>query len=153
MATVRDARRALTRGDIDEALVALWNALEPLRLRGDRAGLKAIGEMAAYVGANGDGSQSREAERLLVQVRDLLQLEPAPAVIAARAEAGSPRRDQSPPVVVAPSEPGVDVDEMFEPDDEAADDARPGPRFGPLVWALIVAAFVIFNIVSGLLRE
>lgn len=158
---MRDARRALARGDTDEALVALWNALEPLRLSGDRRGLRAVGEMAAHVATHGDGSQAREAERLLGEVRDLLQLPPAPEQeVAVHATVG---RDRLPPPRAEPPVSSTETegewwDGELEPEVEprrveAEEDERTGPRFGPLVWALIVAAFVIFNIVSGLLRE
>ncbi len=151
MTTVRDARRALARGQTDEALVDLWNALEPLRLDDDRAGLKAVGEMAAQIAARGDGSQVREAERLLGQVRALLQrdavAEPVtvgggnPDVVVFSETAGYDGADES--------EYEGEYDAEYEPPEE--DDVR--PKLGRLVWALIVAAFVIFNIVSGLLRE
>jgi hypothetical protein len=46
VATVKEARRAVERGDVDEALVVLWNALEPLRLAGDTAGLQRVAALA-----------------------------------------------------------------------------------------------------------
>jgi len=150
MANAADVRRALSRGDTDEALVLAWNALEPLRLRGDRSGLKAVGETAAFIAEHGDGSQAREAERLLTAVRSMLQPEAAADVV----RIGAAERDVS-VLSEAPDydDGGADDVEYDVDHDEttAGDDDR--PRLGKLVWALIVAAFVIFNIVSGLLRE
>jgi hypothetical protein len=154
MATVRDARRALARGDTDEALVDLWNALEPLRLRDDRSGLHAVAELAVQIAGTGDGSQAREAERLLEAVRDAL--DPDGGSAARRTvSVGTPE----PPAVLDDSAPGLDEDREveigeYDPDDviDVEGDVE-RPRFRGLVWALIVAAFVIFNIVSGLLRD
>ncbi len=156
MTTVRDARRALARGQTDEALVDLWNALEPLRLDDDRGGLKAVGQMAAQIAAQGDSSQVREAERLLVQVRALLQHDAAAEAVTV----GDAGREVAVLAEAAPYDGAYESTEDgdYEGESEAEYDEPPEdddvrPRLGKLVWALIVAAFVIFNIVSGLLRE
>jgi len=149
MGTVRQARRALSRGDVDAALVHMWNAVEPLRLSGDGSGLEDVARMATHVAAHGDGSQAREAERLLEEVRRTVDpdaLRPA-AVTAASGVSTVGGRPE------APAEwDDVDWGDV-EPPVEEVEPEPSGPRIGPLVWALIVAAFVIFNIVSGLLRE
>jgi hypothetical protein len=62
---LRQARRAAGKGRTDEALVHLWNALEPARLDGDRAALEAIGELAARIRETGEPGQRSEAGRLL----------------------------------------------------------------------------------------
>jgi hypothetical protein len=156
MATVRDARRALAKGDTDFALVLLWNALEPVRLEGDRGGLEAIGQMAASIAEHGDSSQSREAERLLEEVRKVLVFEEA--VPAGRfGEAAAVPEEIGPPVetivTVRPPESFEPVGSL-EPTDETAP-AEPGDRGGRskvtgLVWLIIVAAFILLNVVSRL---
>jgi hypothetical protein len=149
MSSVGQARRSLSRGDIDGALVDLWNAVEPLRLRGDRSGLEQVARMAASIVENGDGSQSREATRLLDEVRRTVDpdaLRPAVTGVGAPVPIDDGRHDAA--------EEWDDADwddDVVEPEIGEAESS--GPRIGPLVWALIVAAFVIFNIVSGLLRE
>jgi hypothetical protein len=155
MSSVGRARRSLSRGDIDGALVDLWNAVEPLRLRGDRSGLEQVARMAASIVESGDGSQSREATRLLDEVQRTVDPDALrPAVTSAGAplpidDGGHDAAEEwddagwGDDVV----EPEVGEPEIGEPEEAS------GPRIGPLVWALIVAAFVIFNIVSGLLRE
>lgn len=64
MATVKEARRAVERGDVDEALVLLWNALEPLRLAGDTAGLQRVAALADEIAVLGDGEHAHEAALL-----------------------------------------------------------------------------------------
>jgi hypothetical protein len=145
MATVRDARRALARGHTDEALVALWNAVEPLRLRGDRRGLRAVGQMAEVIAAHGDGSQVREAERLLAAVQETLAPDPR-AREPVTAQAGTFET-----VDAAYGEIG-EMREM-DVDVEVEGAERSGQRLGPLLWAAILIAIVIINIVSALLRE
>ena len=61
---LRAARKSLARGRTDEALVYLWNMLEPARL--DRgAPLRELQRLAAVVRNQGNEAQQREAERLL----------------------------------------------------------------------------------------
>lgn len=60
----REARKSLSRGRVDEALVYLWGALEPARLeRG--AALGELQRLSLVVRDRGDEGQRREAERLL----------------------------------------------------------------------------------------
>ncbi len=155
MGTVRQARRALRRGDVDGALVDMWNAVEPLRLRGDRSGLEEVAGMAASVVRHGDGSQAREAERLLEEVRRTIDpdaLRPAAVAVGAHAPVALERREAREGREVPEEWDDVDWGDV-EVGPDVPDSEPTGPRIGPLVWALIVAAFVIFNIVSGLLRE
>jgi hypothetical protein len=49
---VARARRALGVGNVDEALVLLWKALEPARLADDRARLREIAQVAAAIPNN-----------------------------------------------------------------------------------------------------
>lgn len=52
---VAQARKAVAAGNVDEALVLLWKALEPARLENDRARLGEIAEVAAAI-PNGEGA-------------------------------------------------------------------------------------------------
>jgi hypothetical protein len=52
---VAQARRALSAGNVDEALVLLWKALEPARLEDDKTRLREIAEVAATI-PNGEGA-------------------------------------------------------------------------------------------------
>jgi hypothetical protein len=72
VATVKEARRAVERGDVDEALVLLWNALEPLRLAGDTAGLQRVAALADEIAVLGDGEHAHEAARLHAAVVPLI---------------------------------------------------------------------------------
>jgi hypothetical protein len=78
---VAQARRALSAGNVDEALVLLWKALEPARLENDKARLREIAEVAATV-PNGEGAD----------------------LIAATGSEPTPARDWAkPPVAPAPA--------------------------------------------------
>jgi hypothetical protein len=83
---VDQARKAVRRGASDEALVFLWNALEPARLAGDGAELERIGRLAHVIARAGDESQKREARRLL-QSLDVAVAEEGGAPATARLDA------------------------------------------------------------------
>lgn len=51
---VAQARKAVAAGDVDEALVLLWKALEPARLAHDQARLREIADVAAAI-PDGEG--------------------------------------------------------------------------------------------------
>lgn len=76
------ARRALGRGATAEALVHLWNELEPARLSGDRGRLNALARLAEEVRQRGDEADRHEAERLL---RELQEHAEAPQAVPATA--------------------------------------------------------------------
>jgi hypothetical protein len=157
MATVRGARRALARGHTDEALVELWNALEPLRLRGDTAGLQAVAQMAEAVVESGDGSQAGEAQRLLSAVDELLETSAggdpqAPGQVAVTVSGPSVGPEELPrDGVYGPD----DFGEPDEDEDRGGGHAEAEPRgrskTASLIWALVLGAFVLFNIVRGAL--
>jgi hypothetical protein len=52
---VAQARKAVAAGDVDEALVLLWKALEPARLEKNQARLREIAEVAATI-PSGEGA-------------------------------------------------------------------------------------------------
>lgn len=53
---VAQARKAVAAGNVDEALVLLWKALEPARLANDQSTLREIAEVAATI-PNGEGAE------------------------------------------------------------------------------------------------
>ena len=165
MASPREARRALARGDVDGALVLLWNAVEPLRLRGDRAGLRAVERMAAAVAQGGDPATAPEAERLREEVRGLLE-EPELVGAGARVEAvpaavgevelgdatfGAGEPATAPPPPGAPPG-GAPLPEPWAGGGEGGEEGeeRPGRRLGPLLWAAFIALVIILNVIGGL---
>jgi hypothetical protein len=81
------ARRALGRGATAEALVHLWNELEPARLSGDRGRLNMLARLAEEVRQRGDEADRHEAERLLRELREQAEAPeaaaPATAVLGA----------------------------------------------------------------------
>ena len=133
-----DARRAVTRGRADEALVHLWNAVEPARLAGDSAELRRIGQLAERVREVGEEGQRQEAERLLGVVRSALDEE----------------REPEPTVAL----PGANGDGDFLPEDEAAaeveqEQSGPGARLAQLLVPLIIFVIVLINVLAGLFGD
>jgi hypothetical protein len=157
MTSVRDARRAVGRGASDEALVLLWNELEPARLSGDRRRLAAIADLAQRIAAAGDEAERREAERLLEQVRAYAAAGEADRVATARLDAevsavGAPPSASPGPGPVGPVGPegpeGVGEGE----DGDGADGQRAsgrGSRIGTLLWLAIFAGIVLLNALRG----
>ena len=128
---VDQARKAVRRGAPDEALVFLWNAVEPARLAGDGAALETIGGLAQAIVRGGDESQKREARRLL-EMLDVAVAEEAGAPATARLDA-----DVSP------------VGEKLEEDVVQDGAAQRGGRtpFGTILWFLVILAFVAMQVV------
>ncbi len=128
---LKQARKALGRGDVDEALVLLWNALEPVRIAGDRRALRTIEQLATEIARAGDEAEQREAKRLLealgASVPQDEPVRPATAQVEAEVERG-----------------GEDVET-----EEAAPKAPGGLRLGPIVWFLVLLAFLLFNLLSN----
>lgn len=164
MASLRDARRSLERGDVDEAMVALWNALEPLRLAGDQDGLEEAARLAARAAA-ADEAYASEAERMRTTVGALTADPTETAVVVPQRDrtlaetlehwaetvvtatgAGEPGRPE--PVAGAPSPDAEPAD--AEPAD---DDNGRGRRLGPLVWALLVGLFLILNVLGNVFGD
>ncbi|MBD0329667.1 MAG: hypothetical protein ICV64_06145 [Thermoleophilia bacterium] len=138
MSNVRDAARALGRGDEAEALVLLWNELEPARLAGDRGTLQAIAALAGRIASAGDVAQRREAERLLETVERYASDEAlAPASGVARVDGD-----------LTPVESDVEVDGTVS-EERVQGGRRPG--LGGLLWLLLLAGIVLFNLLGDLL--
>ena len=130
---LKQARKALGRGDADEALVLLWNALEPVRIAGDRGALRTIEQLATQIARAGDEAQQREAKRLLealgVSVPQDEPVRPATAQVEAEVERGG---------------------EEVETEEAAPEAEAPGGlRLRTILWLLVLIALVLFN----LLRE
>jgi hypothetical protein len=134
---VRDAAGAVRRGAHQEALVVLWNEVEPARLAGDRARLARIEGLAARIAQEGDDAERREAERLLEVVRAAAQDN------GAQAATGRIEGELSP------------VGERLETtmEGEATGEEPPSRAgLGPFVWFLILLGIVVLNLL-GQLRE
>jgi hypothetical protein len=135
---LREARKAVTRGRADEALVHLWNALEPARLAADTAELRTIGGLAERVREVGDEGERREAERLLEALRSAVDEEREPEATVAL--------------------PGENGDGGFLPEDEAAGEVEeeqsgPGGRLAQLLIPLIIFVIVLINVLAGLFGD
>jgi hypothetical protein len=130
-----DARKALSRGSVDAALVDLWNALEPARLAGDRRTLRDIEQLALRIAEEDEGAR-REAERLLEAVRGAAEGDVAPATerVEGRVEVGA--EPQADPVVATR---------------EDRPEGPPSRRAGlaPLIWLLVFLAVVLVNALQG----
>ena len=127
-----EARKAVTRGRADEALVHLWNAVEPARLAGDTRELRTIGQLAGRIHQLGDEGQQREAERLLETVQGAVEVERAPEATVAL--------------------PGGDGDGSFLAEEEAAEEIEEeqGGRGRLSQWLvpLIFLVIIVVNIVA-----
>lgn len=142
MDAVREARGALRRGRSAEALVHLWNALEPARLAGDRRALDTIGGLAAHIAAGGEEGDRREAERLLAAAREAA-VEPgafAGAEHVGTASVGGEPAHELDHFGVEDAGPGP---ERVEAPDEAEEERRSGV---PSIWTILIILFVIITI-------
>lgn len=141
MASARNARKALARGAADEALVLLWNEVEPARLAGDLATLRDIGRLAEQIRRDGDPAQQREAERLLETLRGTIEGEPA-ARPGTEALESRVERD-------ATTLGGVE--EAGPPDEAEGTEGTEGRlgRTSSLVWILLFLLIVIANALRG----
>lgn len=133
---LKQARSALRRGDADAALVALWNALEPARIAGDRRALRTIESYAAQIVRGGDEGQRREAEGLLEALRG------AVAEGAADSAATSMLEGE----VRAGGFEGGPPPQAGEEQEAAA--GGTGIRLGTILWLLILIAIVVVNVLG-----
>ena len=139
---IGNARRALARGDAAEALVYLWNAVEPARLEGDARALAAIASLAQQVRARGDEGQAREAERLIERLRGGLEA----------AETGlAPATEQLDAEVYAGGEQ-LDPGDFETADAEEEGETSRAARIGNLVWLGLVLLIVLVNVL-GQIRD
>lgn len=165
MTTRRDlskARRAIARGRSDEALVVLWNLLEPARIEGDRHALRAIGDLAAVV-ADRDESSRREAERLLEALGRLAPAAERRAAVEPAVEPiGPPPADEVevelPPVSYEPppaTEPAAQAPGAEPGEVDVEDEAEAGRRPGLARYVVPLAALllILVNVLARILRE
>lgn len=162
---VKEAERALARGRPDEALVYLWNAVEPARVAGDTRTLERIGRVAQRIARGDQAGEQREAQRLLELLRSSggrAVATAAPATAAETAAAPAALREAPP---TRREEAEVEREEIvvtgdWVPDEAgAAPGAEPGsegqrPRGGlgrfivPLVFLLVILVNVINRLVE-----
>jgi hypothetical protein len=135
---LKRARKSLAGGRVDEALVLLWNALEPARLEGARA-LRELERLAMAAGERGDAGQQREAQRLLEAVRET----PAESDWIERGgvlEEAGPGRDT----------PATDPAEARPEIEREAPARRNLGRYAiPAIFLLIVLANVLARVIGG----
>ena len=142
MDAVREARGALRKGRSAEALVHLWNALEPARLAGDRGRLDAIAGLASAVAAGGEEADRAEAQRLLEAAREAAA-EPggfAGAEDVGVASVGGEAAHELEHVGVEDAGPAP---ERVEEPDETEATRRSGV---PSLWTILIVLFVIISI-------
>jgi hypothetical protein len=125
-----EARKAYARGSTDAALVALWNAVEPARLAGDRRTLHGIAQLAKRIAAEDEATQ-HEAERLLEEVREATEGE----VVAATdvLDAGVERVE------------ATAADPVREASDEEVAQPSRRARLAPLAWLLVFLVIFLLN--------
>ena len=136
MAGLRDARKAVARGDYDEALVLLWNELEPARIDGDRNRLVTIADLAQRIADAGDDAQRREAERLGEEAAE----HRAEAAVAptGRVDATVAAHDGGLPDAPPPDLEDVPVEE------DLPERGRPG--LGTILWIVLVGGVILLNL-------
>lgn len=130
---LKEARRALQRGRVDESLVHLWNVLEPARLAGDRRALGAIAQLAGQIRERGEPPEQREAERLLEVLRE------------AAAEDTEPTG-----VVSLPGGNGGFVPEPEAAEDVEAEQETRGGRLAQWLLPLVFLVIVLVNVIARL---
>jgi hypothetical protein len=128
---LKEARKALARDRPDESLVHLWNVLEPARLAGDRATLRAVAQLAAEIRERGEAVEQREAERLLEVVREAAE------------------REGEPEAVVTLPGGGDAGGYVTEGEDEVEGEQASG-GLARFIFPLIFLIVVIVNVINGL---
>jgi hypothetical protein len=128
------AARAARRGSADEALVLLWNELEPARLSGDRNALATIDRLARFIARDED--HRHEAERLVAAV--------ASAVAAGGAERAATAVVDAEVAVAGDALEPAEVEDAAEPEPQAGR----GLAIGNVVWILILLGVLILNVLG-----
>jgi hypothetical protein len=157
------ARSAISRGRGDEALVILWNLVEPARLEGDERTLRAIGALAAAVARHDEGSR-REAERLLESLGRVAPArpEPEPAVADLEEEAAYEPLPPEPPASPSPlpgrvEEAGYGEIELPRDGDTGppAETEPQAPQRGLGRWIVPIVALIVIvvNVIARALRD
>ena len=159
MNELREAGRAVAKGRTDEALVHLWNALEPVRLAGGASALEEAVRLATEIGRRGGPGERREAERLLRALRREPGAgwaePPAPAGEWADPETETARVDvgEHEPVPDGGVEAGPAEPEAAAGTAEGTGEQEgPQPRRSPVARRLLPLLFVIIVLVNLLNR-
>lgn len=144
---LKEARQAAARGSYDEALVLLWNALEPARLAGDRGALRTIGGVAQLVARSGDDGQRREAERLLGTLQANVEHGVTPATATLDAEVSGAGGYDVGELATGTGE-RVERHEQFEPPAEVEEEQGRAGRIGNYVWLAFVVLIILVNVIG-----
>lgn len=155
---LRQARRAVAKGRTDEALVHLWNALEPARLAGDASALENVARLAAEIGRRGGPGEQREAERLLNAVRRSAGAAPAevPAAIEREAEALEPAGEigEGEVDVVPDEDVETELGEPVRPREGGGRTEQPRRQsLARLLLPLIFVVIILVNVLNRLLSD
>lgn len=157
---VKEAERAVARGRPDEALVYLWNAVEPARIAEDARALQRIARVAQRIAQAGEAGEQREAQRLLETLRPAaaraaaVAAAPVPEPVAA---APFPRRElPAEEAEVAPEEIVVTGDWVPEEAQapgraDEAEGSQPRAGLGRFVVPLVFLVIVLVNVLNRLL--
>jgi hypothetical protein len=140
------ARRAFARGRSDEALVIVWNLVEPARLEGDEGTLRAIAALAGAIAQKDEGHR-REAERLLEALGRAVPAHPKPEPAEVEYEDAA---EPEPSVAPVAEERQLEI-ERSEPAGAAPGDAERSPRRpGASRWVipLVTLAVILVNVIA-----
>jgi hypothetical protein len=148
-------RRSRT-AQFDDALVRLWNEIEPLRLSGDAAGLRNVERAAALIAREGDEAQRRDAERLLEALSEMeerVTATPATARLDAEVAMGGRTFREAVPEL----ERGRHIEEPFDPGggleeaelEEEEERPRGLKRLMPLLWVIVFVIVIVLNALGG----
>jgi outer membrane biosynthesis protein TonB len=145
---LKKARRSLGDGRVDEALLFLWNALEPARLEGGRA-LRELERLAVAAGEQGEESQRDEAQRLLATLHDVRAEDDAVEVVTVPKP--EPTEDADVRPVEAPRAPEAEPEP--EPEAEPEPETRARRNLGryalPAIFLLIVLVNLLARVLGG----
>jgi hypothetical protein len=129
---LREARKSLARGRTDEALVYLWNTLEPARLeRG--ATLRELQRLSTLIRNQGEEAQQREAERLLEAIsRSSEEGQQIEATVLTEGLTGVPEAAE-------PARSGTG---------ESGESVATRPRLGRLLLPLVFLLIILINVIA-----
>jgi hypothetical protein len=127
-----------------EELVALWQELQAAQVAGDVRRLEGLRRLAEARAQRPDASGewrllAREAGRHTGDLRE--EVEAAPTVGVG--DAAAARVERAEPVDVSLP------DAAREPAEEGAPERERGFRLGPLIWIVIIAAWVLLQVLGG----
>lgn len=137
---LKKARKSLNEGRVDEALLYLWNALEPARLEGRRA-VRDVAQLAVAAARRGDESQKAEAQRLLDSLSELSDDADAEAAETVTVQDAAPPAPSPEPGAETETAAGTEAES--EPDPETPARRNLGRYAIPAIFILIVLVNVL----------